>query len=176
MRCLKAGMIRPFKIIFFALLLSACGNDKSEHIIQLGQNIHHDDFEYAATNIERLKQISTGHDSLIAKGRFYVVNFRVINNAKRVNHKWNNSIAYIIDASGKEYENILNAQILLNSVQNFNWQKEYQTLAQAIDSTKLIFDLPANVQKPYLMVRGKTLMGDFFDGGKFRRTKIQLFK
>ena len=39
----------------------------------------------------------------------------------------------------------------------------------------LVFELPADVAPPLdLMVRGELLMGDIFDGVRFRRTRVRM--
>jgi hypothetical protein len=144
-------------------------------IIGLNENIHHDDFEYAVTSYSLTRQIVNNQDSLIANGNFYLISFRVMNNALRVNHPWSNSIAYIIDEDGIIYENDRDAQKKLNSITPFGWEENYLTHFQSTNTTILVFDLPLTIKNPCLMIRGETLMGDVFDRGKFRRTKVRLY-
>ena len=162
-------------ILLSIFLTISCTTGNSDIEIGLNENIHHDDFEYSVTNFQITKKIISYSDSLIAKGKFYIISFVVINEAKRVNHSCNNSIAYIADKSGNKYENDSNAQKILNQAEGFGWSMNYTTRYQSSDSTKFVFDLPVDVEYPCLLVRGETLMGDFFDGGKFKRTKIRLY-
>jgi hypothetical protein len=51
----------------------------------------------------------------------------------------------------------------------------YNTPHGQTDTTILVFDVPANIVQPFLMVRGEILMGDMFDAGKFLKAKVKLF-
>jgi hypothetical protein len=158
------------------LLAISCSPSRPEIVIDVNEPIHHDDFEYSVTQCLVRQKIGEDADGLIANGDFYVITFRVTNNAKRINHQWDRSIAYVIDEKGTIYENQKKAQVLFDRLQSMARKESYLTPAQSQDSTHLIFELPSDIKTPYLMVRGETLMGDFFDGGKFKRTKIKLFE
>ncbi|WP_338874977.1 hypothetical protein WBJ53_05085 [Spirosoma sp. SC4-14] len=139
--------------------------------ISLGQPIRHDDFIYSAEQV-------VVYDSLGAlkpEGKFWIITFRVDNEAKRVEHHWDNNTAFIVDYKGNVYENSLTAQQQLDNLHPFGWKAHYTTLAGRIDSTQLVFDLPRSVKQPYLKVRGDLLMGDVFDGRQFEHTKVKLF-
>lgn len=157
------------------ILLSFCSSDKKEEIVGLNQNIHHDDFEYAVTGFTKANLIAPGIDTIKPDGNFYLVHFRVINKALRVDHQWNNSIGYLVDENGNHYENSKDLQKILNKFLPFGWKEMYNTPHGQTDTTILAFDLPANITHPYLMIRGGILMGDVFDAGRFKRMKIRLF-
>ena len=159
----------------FLIMLVSCSKDSKEIILKPGEGIHHDDFQYVVTDYSVIKRIGFTEDSTGMDGNFYVVNFKVINNAVRVDHPWNNSIAYLIDEKGNTYENQQSLQEKFNNVSPFGFKKDYITSFQTTDTTVFIFELPPSVKHPYLMVRGETLMGDFFDGNQFRKTKVKLF-
>jgi len=169
-----------YKIFLFtgvSILLTlqfSCSNSEKEIVLKPGQVIHHDDFEYVVDEFKATKQIGT-KDSVITDGIFYIIKFSVINNALRVNHVWNNSVAYIIDENETVYENKPELQSKLNDATSFGLKEDYVTPFQSSESTYFVFELPASVKKPYLMVRGETLMGDFFNGNQFEKTKVKLF-
>jgi len=146
-----------------------------ERVIGINERIHHDDFEYKATHLTVTDTIGSGENQKKASGRFCVVTFEVENRAKRVVHEWDNQIAYAVDDQGRKCENQPGLQALLNTVQPFNLAPRHVTAVGTIETTQLVFDLPANSAHPYLMVRGETLMGDVFDGGAFAKTKVRLF-
>jgi hypothetical protein len=79
-----------------------------------------------------------------------------------VNHRWDNFVAYLIDKKVNCYENIEEDQDVLNSYIPFGLQKSYNTSYGSSDTTILVFDLPADIREPYLMVRGETLRGRCF--------------
>jgi len=155
--------------MIFAFILLSC-SDK-EKIIGLKENIHHDDFEYSVQSVEKTQYI----DNIKSKGLFYLVSFRVENQAKRVEHQWDNKIAYVVDENGKRYENTYDLQINLKHTKNFSLKETYITPAGQFESTILVFDIPYDVKEPYLKVNGEFLMGDMFDGYQFKNTKIKLF-
>jgi hypothetical protein len=155
-----------------ALVLVSCAR---ERVIGMNERIHHDDFEYLVTGCTATDSIGSGEKQRKAAGEYYVVTFVVENHAMRVNHDWNDSIAYVVDDQGNHYENLPELQQLLNGGKPDNYSSEHRTPAGEIESTQLIFDLPKNIAHPFLMVRGDLLMGDVFDGKAFTKTKIKLF-
>jgi len=155
--------------ILSGVIISSCSS--KEKVIGLRQNIHHDDFEYSVQSIDKTGQIG----NLRPHGTFYVVVFQVENHARRVDHRWNNDVAYMTDETGARHDNDAPAQQELNRVKPFDYKKEYVTPAGETETTTLVFDLPKEVRQPYLQVRGSLLMGDVFDGSQFKRTKIKLF-
>ncbi|QJW91067.1 hypothetical protein HNV11_17640 [Spirosoma taeanense] len=152
------------------LLLSAC-QPADEKEIGLRELIHHDDFVYSVRQVT--VQDSIG--SLKPKGRFWIVTFRVDNQAVRIAHPWGNNTPYVRDPGGKVYENLPKAQQRLNQLRPFGWRSKYKTPARQSDSTRLVFDLPKTVRQPYLQVRGEVLLGDVLDRRQFKRTKVRLF-
>lgn len=161
--------------ISFGIASISCSSDKKGETIGLNQNIHHDDFEYSVTSFSKTPEIISVQDTIKASEIFYLVHFKVVNNALRVGHTWDNSIAYIIDENGNRYENLKDRQQVLNNSLPFGLKENYNTPHGSVDTTILVFELPADIMEPCLMVSGGTLMGDVFDGGRFRRVKIKLF-
>jgi hypothetical protein len=161
--------------IILLVLISSCTSDRSRYVISAGERIHHDDFEYSVSDYVVTRFLKNGSDTLHARGMFYVVTFKVDNEAKRVSHEWKNSTAYIIDERGGKYESDTDAQKFYESYHPFGLKDNYSTAAGSSDSTILIFDLPFNVTRPGLKVRGEILMGDIFNGVKFRKMLVRLF-
>lgn len=167
--------MRHKALVFILLIAGSCNSDRKEMSIGLKQNIHHDDFEYSVSNYMITKFLKSGNDTLKAEGVFYLVMFRVENRAKRIDHIWDNFIGYIIDEKGNIYENINEVQQFWEKVNEFGLRKQYTTRPGTTDSTYLAFDLPFNITKPSLKVRGSVLMGDVFDRAKFRKMRIRLY-
>jgi hypothetical protein len=155
-----------------AFIFASCAG---ERVIGMNERIHHDDFEYLVTGCTVAGSIGSGERQRKAAGVYYVVTFVVENHAMRVNHDWNDSIAYVVDDRGNHYENLPELQELLNDAKSAVSSPAHRTPAGETESTQLIFDLPRNVTHPFLMVRGDLLMGDVFDGKAFTKTKIKLF-
>jgi hypothetical protein len=157
------------------ILITSCSQGKKEYVIGIGERIHHDDFEYSVSDVIISRFLKNGRDTLYAKGMFYMVKFKVENNAKRVNHEWDNTIAYITDERAGTFQNDPAIQKFYEKSKPFGLKEKYITPAGSADSTYIAFDLPFNVTMPYLKVKGDILMGDFFDGALFRRVRIKLF-
>ena len=167
--------MKNFFIIPVVLLLTSCTSNKTGYVINVGDRIHHDDFEYSVSNYMVSRFLKNDTDTLNANGMFYVVTFRVENMARRIGHNWDNNIGYIIDEHGIKYDNLPKVQQFLEKSHPFGYLDKYNTLAGASDSTYLAFDLPVTDTRPFFMVRGETLMGDVFNSGKFRKIMIRLF-
>jgi len=155
--------------LLFALIFMSC--TQTGNLIGLKEKIHHDDFRYSVQNVEKTERIG----DIKSKGMFYLVTFRVENEAKRVDHKWDNYIAITVDENGTIYKNIYDMQINLKKAKDFNLKEKYITSAGKSEETILVFDIPNDVKEPYLKVNGDFLMGDLFDGSQFKKTKIKLF-
>ncbi len=153
------------------MAVCAAGCVGSDAIIGLNDRIHHDDFDYSVTQVERTSTIGERR----AAGEFVIVTFRLENHAVRVEHRWDNRIAYVLDADGRAFENDAAAQEELQRTQPFGYAQEHVTPAGTTEETRLVFDLPAPATSAQLKVRGSLLMGDVFDGNRFRRTRVQLF-
>ncbi len=127
------------------------------------------------TAFSKTPEIIGERDTIYAMGIYYIVHFKTENKALRVDHNWSNSIAYIIDEKGNIFDNIEENQYVINKSKPFGLKESYITRHGESDTTLLVFDIPADVREPYLMIRGGTLMGDIFDSGRFRKMKIKLF-
>jgi hypothetical protein len=156
-------------------MIGSAGCRRSDTLIGLNETIRHDDFRYSVSSYERRKSIHTGKSDMVAKGTFLIVTFTVENDALRVNHTWDNTIAYIFTGEDKIYENNINAQQMLNEVEPFQWQDHYVTSHGAKESTRLVFDVPDDIRNPCLRVRGYTLMGDVLNFNRFKRIRIKLY-
>jgi hypothetical protein len=161
-------------ISILAVTVFVTGCNRSDNVIGLNENIHHDDFNYRVTAVEKRKSIDADSVHMIAGGNFYVVTFEVENDAMRIGHIWDNQIAYVISDKGDRYENNVAAQRLLNVKEPFGWHSTYNTGHGSSEQTRLVFNVPGNPGQLYLRVHGETLMGDVFNLNRFKRIKIKL--
>ena len=155
--------------LLLLVLLSSCSGD--EKVVELKQELQHDDYFYSVEGYYKADEI--GKEK--ASGTFYVVTFKVTNRAKRVDHPWENSITYVVDENGKEYQNLPDKQQLLNKIISFNLKDKHVTKAGEQETTVFVFDIPNNVKQPFLKYNGDFLMGDMFDGNQFKHARIKLF-
>ncbi len=148
--------------VLLLLGLIAC-QTAGEKVIGVGEGIRHDDFVYSVRRVQATDG-SSRLNRANAENRLWMVVFQVDNQAKRVAHPLSDSAAFVTDSAGHRYENIRRSPT-----------GQTVTPAGKVDSTVLLFSLPKTLTRPYLQVRGETLMGDVFDGGQFEKTKIRLF-
>jgi len=158
-----------------ALAAMSCSQIKKENVIVPGTTIPHDDFEYAVVDYRKTSELKLKDETITANGVFYIVTFNVKNNALRVDHTWDNQIAYLIADDSSTYENNVELQKKLNDTLPFGFKEAYVTPNQSEETTQLVFELPATAERPYLKVRGRILLIDFLDGSKFEKTKVKLF-
>ena len=154
-------MKKPLVALLIAGLV-AC-RPANEKTIGVGEGLRHDDFVYSVRRV-----ITTDASSRLNRAdpnnRLWLVVFQVENQAKRVAHPWSDSTAFVTDSAGHRYENKRRSPT-----------GQTVTPAGQTDSTTLVFSLPNTLTRPYLRVRGETLMGDVLDDNQFERTKIRLF-
>lgn len=163
--------MKPIILAVALAVLSIACQPTTDKEISLGEPIRHDDFFYSATHV--LVQDSIGTTK--PRGRFWIVTLQVNNQAKRVDHPWTNSVAFITDTHGHTYTNQPHIQQQLNALHPFGWQQTYITSAGHTDTSQLVFDLPKSFKKPFLQYQGELLMGDVLDGQQFVHTKVRLF-
>lgn len=155
--------------LLLVIVFSSCSGD--EKVVELKQEVQHDDYFYSIDGYYKADEIAKEK----AAGTFYVVTFNVTNHAKRVNHPWDNSIVYVVDENGKEYQNLPDKQKLLNNIIPFNLKDKHITKAGETETTVFVFDIPNNVKYPFLKYNGEFLMGDMFDGNRFKHARVKLF-
>jgi len=147
---------------------------RPEKVIDFGEKIHHDDFDYSALKVDKLKNIGDSAHLLTPNGSFYIVTLKVENNAKRVMHEWNDSMAYIADEAGKEYHPSPEGQEAWDLANGKTSVSLHSTPAGVSETTQIVFDLPADAKNPCLKIWKDVLMEDFFDGVAYRKVNVQL--
>ena len=147
---------------------------RPEKVIGFGEKIHHDDFDYSVLKVEKLKSMGDGTPSPSPQGTFYVVTLKVENNAKRVMHVWNDSMAYIVDDAGKEYHPSPEGQRAWDLAKGKISVSLHSTPPGVFETTQIVFDLPADAKNPCLKIWKDVLMGDMFDGIAYRKVKVSL--
>ncbi|HMT11580.1 MAG TPA: hypothetical protein PKA39_08155 [Ignavibacteria bacterium] len=154
---------------FLTLLIPGCSGQ--EKVLNVGDKLQHDDFFYSVQKV-----MKTG--DFVGKktdGIFYVVMFKVQNDAKRTEHDWNRNVLFVVDENGKEYENKADLQKEYSRINYEEYKESYKTAAGTSDSTVVVFELPKSVKQPYIKYRGDFLMGDLFSGNAFKNSKVKLF-
>jgi hypothetical protein len=165
-------MLKYFFILSVIFFISCSAKEKE---IGLNEEIRHDDFFYSVPSYFTMDSIFDGSTVFKPKGKYYIIKFKVDNRAKQVDHAWNNTIAYVTDEGGNTYENSVELQKTLNRIEPFRFKELHETKPGETEVTFFVFDIPESAKKPYLMLRGEILMGDFLDGNQFKKTKVRLF-
>ncbi len=147
---------------------------RPEKTIAPGEVIHHDDFDYSVAKVEKFKTIGRDTRSVSSEGTFYVVTLKVENNAVRVNHRWDISMAYVEDQAGNKYLHSPEAQKRWDEATGVQNAAAHNTPKGTIETADIVFDLPDNVQNPCLKIWKDVLMGDVFDGVAYRKAKVPL--
>jgi hypothetical protein len=151
------------------LLVSSCSNEPKT--VNIGDKVQHDDFFYSVQKVMKTPDFVGKKSS----GTFYVVMFKVQNDAKRVEHPWDRNVVYLVDENGKEYESNIELEKEFSRINYEQFKDKYVTAAGSSDSTVLVFDIPNTVKEPYIKFRGDFLMGDMFDGNQFKNSRVKLF-
>ena len=168
-------MIHPTHVRTWPLVVAIAsgafaGCTGQDIVVNLGDSIQHDDFIYRVTHVRTMDRIGP----LRPSGTYHAVTVVVENHAGRVNHVWNNTIAYLIAGDGQTFENDTHAQQALDRLTPFGWQDRYVTPAEETAHTTLVFDVPTGATPLYVKVRGELLMGDVFAFNRYQRTRVRL--
>lgn len=154
---------------FMILLLQGCSRE--EKVLNIGDKLQHDDFFYSVQKVMKTPDF-VGKK---ADGTYYVIMFKVQNDAKRTEHEWNRNVLYVVDENGREYENKAELQKEYSRINYEEYRESYKTAAGKSDSAVVVFELPNSVKQPYIKYRGEFLMGDLFSGNAFKNSKVKLF-
>lgn len=158
-------------VIFSFLILLIPGCSGEEKVLNVGDKLQHDDFFYSVQKVMKTPDF-VGKK---ADGTFYVVMFKVQNDAKRTEHEWNRNVLFVVDENGKEYENNAELQKEYSRINYEEYRDSYKTPAGSSDSAVVVFELPNSVKQPFIKYRGDFLMGDLFTGNAFKNSKVKLF-
>ena len=159
-------------LVVFALAIAGLYTFSTpQHFVALGTPIQQDDFVYVVTGVGRSPEIANKVATAQAHGMFYIVTIRVDNDAKRVDFKWDERIPHIVDAQGDRYDKSPDGQAALDAA----IKPRYTIPAGQSSSFQAVFDVPANIVKPALVLDNGILMGDIFNLVEYRRIGVDLY-
>lgn len=159
-----------FILMGFLILLSQ-GCSSEEKVLNVEDKLQHDDNFYSVQKVMKTPDF-VGKK---ADGIFYVVMFKVQNDAKSTEYEWNRNVLYVVDENGKEYENKADLQKEYSRINYEEYREGYKTAAGSSDSAVVVFELPNSVKQPYIKYRGDFLMSDLFSGNALKNSKVKLF-
>jgi len=121
-------------------------------LVSMHTPIRHDDFLFSV-NATR----STPHSAGVNRLSLDVL---VVNQAKRVNYDWRDTIAFVEDVDGKRYDPV--------STETFTLAPGESRIAT------VTFDVPASIRQPVVRFWDGIYMGDAFNGGAYARTRVSI--
>ena len=114
--------------------------------------IRHDDFLFSVNGTRTSPAPNNEHHLL--------VDVLVVNQAKRVDYEWRDTIAFIEDADGKRYDPV--------SHNTFSLQPGESRTAT------VSFLVPRMIREPVVRFWDGIYMGDAFNGGAYARTRVSI--
>src|SRR4029077_1007881 len=132
-------------VISFAVLAIVLAYLRSMPVdaIPVGTPVRQDDFTYTVTRVVKEKS---------SENVAYVVTIRVDNEAKRVDFRWSDDIAFVTDSTGKKYQAVMPSPSVAD---------DRPAIPPGESATyDLTFDLPADAKSPMLHYWNGILMGD----------------
>lgn len=132
-----------------------------ERVAGFNEPIRYDDFAFAALAVTQTRTLG----SSTAQGLYTIVTLRVTNDAKRVQYKFDDKIAVLMDARGKRYP--------------VSRAGPADACAVALDPggscvTELVFDAPAEIRPLYLAISMGGPLGDLVDNVLYGSKAIRL--
>lgn len=104
------------------------------------------------TAVRTATTLGTGADSVTATGRFLIVTVRQSSDARRVPIGIADPVATVIDGSGRRYHVSPEGQRALAAAEGPRPRLGRAIAAGSAFTTKLVFDLPADVREPRLHI------------------------
>lgn len=163
-----AGALAGAAVVIGAVVLFTSASPPYE--VALGQPIRQDDFFYSVVGVSKTRSLGDDGHRVRAHGNFYVTTIEVDNQAKVVGYRWDPSIVYVTDDSGRRYTMSLDAQRALDAAH------PVETMIEAGASARyeVAFDLPKDARHPVLAFSNGVMMGDVFNGAAYTRARVPL--
>jgi hypothetical protein len=133
------------------ILVSAAMLAQPLHPYGLGNSYCWDEYCFAVMSVRRAKTIDKGSHSVRAHGMFYIVTADM-EAPWWGRFNWSNDAVYAIDYDGTDYTYSRPGQSALDRTQHSNRSRCHKILG-AGETETIVFDLPANVVQPRLLVR-----------------------
>jgi len=153
-----------------ALVVFNPGSARGAERLDYGQTIRIDDFAFTALNSERGEQVGT----LKPQGVYYIVDFQVTNNAKRVGFDFRPDTAILVDASGTEYHASTDARAEWFKTNGKRDACAHELVPGEVCETTLVFDVPTKTQAPLLKMAFGGGLFDVADALMYGNRVIQL--
>lgn len=119
----------------------------------LNETVEDGDLSFTVTKVDQAKTLGNSFTKKDAQGTFYVVTLKIDNKGKKT-ATFDSSMAKLVDDQGREFERSIEggtAKGLAQGNVDLFLQQIQPSLAVTGD---LVFDLPADVQNPTLILKG----------------------
>lgn len=171
-KLLKWGGIAIIAIIVLAVIAGS-GGDKSNNKSTTGSNstassnnkvdstktyglneaVQDGDLTFTVTGVETAKTLGNQFTKKDAQGTFYIVTLKIENKGNKT-ATFDSSMAKVTDDQGREFERSIEGQTAKGMAQG-NVDLFLQQIQPSLSVTgDLVFDLPADMQNPMLVVKG----------------------
>lgn len=171
-KLLKWGGIALIAIIVLAVIAGS-GDDKSNNKSTTGSNstassnnkvdttktyglnesVQDGDLTFTVTGVETAKTLGNQFTKKDAQGTFYIVTLKIENKGNKT-ATFDSSMAKVTDDQGREFERSIEGQTAKGMAQG-NVDLFLQQIQPSLSVTgDLVFDLPADMQNPMLVVKG----------------------
>lgn len=171
-KLLKWGGIALLVIIVIAVISSAgkSGTDQSSNsgsdtntasnnqsneqkTYGLNEVVQDGDLAFTVTGVETAKTLGNQFTKKDAQGTFYIVTLKIENKGNKT-ATFDSSMAKVTDDQGREFERSIEGQTAKGMAQG-NVDLFLQQIQPSLSVTgDLVFDLPADMQNPMLVVKG----------------------
>jgi hypothetical protein len=133
---------------------SSSSNDRNaEKTFGLNEAVQDGDLAFTVTNVATAKSLGNSYTEKDAQGMFYVVTVKIENKGNKT-ATFDSSMAKVTDDKGREFERSVEGQTAKGMAQggvDLFLQQIQPSLSVAGD---LVFDLPADISNPVLLVKG----------------------
>lgn len=131
-------------------------NNKQENTAKtygLNETVQDGDLAFTVTGVETAKTLGNQFTKKDSQGTFYVVTMKIENKGNKT-VTFDSSMAKVTDDQGREFERSIEGQTAKGMAQG-NVDLFLQQIQPSLSVTgDLVFDLPADMQNPTLVVKG----------------------
>lgn len=132
---------------------SPAKQENTEKTYGLNETVQDDHLAFTVTNVETAETLGNQFTKRDAQGMFYIVTLKIENKGNKT-ATFDSSMAKVVDDKGREFERSIEGQTAKGMDQgkvDLFLQQVQPSLSAAGD---LVFDLPADIKNPMLVVKG----------------------
>jgi hypothetical protein len=141
------------------------GSNSEETTHGLNETVQDGDLTFTVSNVTTAETLGNQFTSKDAQGTFYIVTLKIENKGNKT-ATFDSSMAKVLDDQGREFERSIEGQTAKGMAQG-NVDLFLQQIQPSLSATgDLVFDLPADIKNPVLVVKGSMF-------GKGAKIKLQ---